>query len=155
MTMEQQITAINMQLQASQEQVTTLSKAVDSVRQEASDAVLGLRAQLAHEQATTQQLQDALARHPGSGGGGSSREMSAVNTKEFSGGKFSGAKNENFKVWSRKVRIFCNAQKHGFRKALEGLENNEEVEVNARVINEMAWEHAQTADAKLADFLAT
>ena len=81
--------------------------------------------------------------------------MSLVNTKEFHGGKFAVAKHESFNIWGPKVRIFCNAHKQGFRKALEDIENNEEVEVGARQIAEMQWEHAQVADAKLADFLAT
>ena len=154
----EQLAAINAQLQSSQTQVATLSTAIDGVRKEASDAVLELRNGLALEQARSAELADQLARFSAGGGAAGrtyEREMNLVNTKEFAGGKFLGAKNESFKIWSRKVRIFCNSQKGGFRKALESVENNEEVEVSARIISEMAWEHAQTADQKLADFLAT
>ena len=163
MTVAEQIAALNLQLASSQEHVATLSKAIDGVRQEASDAVGDLRKGLATEQALTtelrahiqnfsqqQQQQQQQPRVPFG-----EREMSLVNTKEFHGGKFLGAKNESFKIWSRKVRIFCNAQKGGFRKVLEDIENNEDQEISTRVINEMTWEHAVLADSKHSDFLAT
>ena len=159
MTMAEQLAAVNMQLLSSQEQLAALSKAIDTVRQEASDAVTDLRNGLLKEQIKSKEMTDYItkfgqAQNP-QGGGYKEREMSLVNTKEFHGGQFAGAKNESFKIWGRKVRIFCNAQKQGFRKVLEDVENNEDVEIGARQIAEMAWEHAQTADAKLADFLAT
>ena len=159
MTVAEQIAALNLQLASSQEHVATLSKAIDGVRQEASDAVGDLRKGLAAEQALTTELRAHIQnfsqqlQQPRVPFG--EREMSLVNTKEFHGGKFLGAKNESFKIWSRKVRIFCNAQKGGFRKVLEDIENNEDQEISTRVINEMTWEHAVLADSKLSDFLAT
>ena len=153
-----QLAAINMALLSSQEQVATLYQAIDGVRKEASDAVLELRNGLAMEQARSAELADKLQQWGGPAQGNvlpRGREMRLVNTKEFSGGNFAGAKNESFKIWSKRVRIFCNSQEAGFKKALEGIELNEEVELKTRVVNDMQWEHAETANVKLSDFLST
>ena len=158
MAIDQQLQAIQMQLAASQEQTTMLSTAIDGVRKEASEAISELRNGLAMEQNRSRELAEKLQAWNGPAQGNilpRGREMRLVNTKEFSGGKFAGAKNESFKVWSKRVRIFCNSQEAGFKKALENVEQNESVEVNTRILEDMQWEHAHTANAKLSDFLST
>ena len=82
--MQQQFQAITVQLASSQEQVATLSAAIDNVRAEASAAVRELRDGLAAEMARTAVLQQAV----GSGGGASTREWALVNSKDLNGGKF-------------------------------------------------------------------
>ena len=77
--------AVNVQLLASQEQVSTLSAAVDSVRMEASDAVLDLRNAVAAEQQRTAQLSEALTRQATTGRA-FDRELNVVNTEDFAGG---------------------------------------------------------------------
>ena len=154
------LAAIQLQLTSSQEQVATLSNAIDGVRKEASEAVHDLRNGLAMEQAKSAELAEALRQFQAGGGPrqgqlGHGREMRLVNTKEFAGGKVAGAKNESFKIWSKRVRIFCNSQQAGFKKILEDIELNEKLEINTRVLQEMQWEHAETANVKLADFLST
>ena len=153
----EQFQAVQMQLASSEQQVATLSTAIDSVRKEASDAVLELRTGLAMEQARSAELAEKLQQWPGQRADGPprTREMRLVNSKEFAGGKFAGAKNESFKTWSKRVRIFCNSQEPGFKKALESVELNEEQEVNARIIDEMRWDPGHTANQKLSDFLST
>ena len=64
-----------------------------------------------------------------------------------------GANNESCKLWSKRVRIFCNSQEAGFKKVLEEIELNDTIEVNMRVIQAMQWEHAESANVKLSDFL--
>ena len=73
-----------MQLASSQEQVATLSTAIDNVRAEAGAAVRELREGLAAEMARTAVLQQAV----GIGGGANSRDWSLVSSKEFGEGKF-------------------------------------------------------------------
>ena len=92
--MQEQFQAIQLQLASSEQQVLTLSKMSGKVRSEASNAVRELREGLAAEIAKTTLLQQAAA----NGGGHSSREWSLVSSKEFGGGRFSGAKAESFKV---------------------------------------------------------
>ena len=87
MAVEQVLQAIQMQLTSSQEQVATLSAAIDNVRAEASNAVRELRENLAAEMARTAVLQQAVGR-----GGASSRDWTLVSSKEFGGGKFGGGK---------------------------------------------------------------
>ena len=85
-TVEQQLAAVNMQLVASEAQVTSLSTAIDAVRAEASSAVHDLRTGLQQEQALSQQLsqqlQTLLTKQQN---GGRERELNLVNTKDFSG----------------------------------------------------------------------
>ena len=51
------------------------------------------------------------------------------------------------------MKTFCNAQLGGFRNAIESIELNEDEPVGVRDIDEMRWERARQADAKLSDFL--
>ena len=142
-----QMEAINVALRSSQEQVATLSRAVDSVRAEASGAVQELRAALATEQQRVQQLMQ-------NGGDRPERQRSLVNTKTFEGGVFIGAKTENFRAWAKKVKIYCNAQSKGFKKAME-LAEKQDSSVDASDIQNFGWNEAVDADSKLHDFLST
>ena len=98
-----ELQAIMMQLAGAQEQVATLSMAIDSVRAEASAAVRELCEGPAAEQRKTEGLQSLIA-HGGSGG----RDWNLVSTKEFKGGKFIGAKTERFRLWTKQPKIYCN-----------------------------------------------
>ena len=71
------------------------------------------------------------------------------------GGRFTGSRGDNFKAWSKLVRIFCNTQKTGFKRILEDIDLNEDMEINQRVLGEWAWEYAGIANGKLHDFLMT
>ena len=146
-----ELQAIMMQLASAQEQVATLSMAIDTVRAEASNAVRELREGLAAEQRRTESLQSFLA----AGGRSEPKVWNLVSSKEFAGGRFTGARGENFKAWSKLVRIYCNTQKTGFKRVLEDIDLNEEVEVNQRVFEGWSWEHADVANSKLHDFLMT
>ena len=141
-----------MALTSSQEQVATLSRAIDSVRAEASGAVLELRNLLAVEQQRGQTLTTRLEQ--GHGGDRGARPVSFVNTKVFDGGTFSGLKGENFRMWSKKAKIFCNVLSRGFKKALE-LAETQETAVDVHALQLPGWDEAVEADAKLYDFLWT
>ena len=69
------------------------------------------------------------------------------------GGKFAGAKTESWKQWAKKVKIYCNSQKDCFRRGLESIELNPDAAVDQRVLSDLNWEHTNTANSKLADFL--
>ena len=148
MASDQQMQAIAMQLQSSQEQVATLSMAIDNVRAEAGRAVTELRQQLA----ALQNLTAGEGRNRDQ-----SKEWTLLNVKEFSGGKFTGSKGESWKVWSKKAKIYLNIKKEGFKKILETVEDDEETRVDDRKLAnlKLSWEFSVIATAKLADFLQT
>ena len=97
MVSQEQMAAVHAALTSSQEQVATLSSAIDSVRAEASNAVLELRNLLAAEQQRGAAVAARLDRGRDAG-----RPVSFVNTKVFDGGTFAGTKGENFRTWSKK-----------------------------------------------------
>ena len=110
-----EIQAILMQLTSAQEQVATLSMAIDSMRAEASNAVRELREGLAAEQRRTESLQSLIAAGVCRG---EAKGWNLVSSKEFAGGRFTCARGDNFKAWRKLVRIFCNRQKAGFKCVL-------------------------------------
>ena len=138
--------AIMMQLAGAQDQVARLSMAIDAIRREASAAVQELRECLAAEQRRTESLQSLIER-----GGNGGRDWNLVSTKIFKGGKFIGSKTESFRLWTKHVKFFC--QRHGFKKALDEIDANEDEAVGVRVLENMRWEFAEAANVKLADFL--
>ena len=146
----EQLAAVNAALTSSQQQVATLSGAIDSLRAESSNAVAELRALLAAEQqrgqAHSAALQGGLDRR--------ARDVQFVNVKTFDGGQFAGGKGENFRTWAKKVKVFCNAQSKGFRKALEVAEK-QETSVDIEALNLRGWDEAVDADNKFHDFLST
>ena len=82
--------------------------------------------------------------------------LSFVNQKHYEGGKFLGNKNENFKVWAKRVRIYCNSQVPGMRRALELTEAHARpVDVHVDQLELGSASLAQEADSRLHDFLAT
>ena len=141
----EQMEAVNAALRSSEQQVATLSRAIDSVRAEASSAVAELRQLLAVEQ---QRIRDVGPQDRGE------RARSLVNTKTFEGGTFTGAKGDNFRAWTKKVRIYANAQLKGFKKALEHVEKQEQPVEVADLLT-LGWNEAVDADSKLYDFLST
>ena len=131
--MEQQIQAINVQLKSSQNQVAELSSGIDRVRAEASQAVY--------------ELKEKIKVLEGKG----KKTFNLISSKDFAGGKFGGGKNENFKPWSKKVKVFCNAHKTGFKRVLEKVELDEDQIVDVNTIAAMDWEDAIEANEKLYD----
>ena len=146
-----EIQAIRMQLASSEEQAATLSMAIDNVRAEASNAVRELREGLAAEQRRTESLQSLIASVVRC----EAKNWNLLSSKEFAGGRFTGSRGDNFKAWSKLVRIFCNTQKIGFKRILEDIDLNEDVEINQRVVSEWAGEYADIANGKLHDFVMT
>ena len=82
------------------------------------------------------------------------REVSFVSMKSFEGGKFAGGKSENFKAWAKRVRIFCNAQASGMKKAMEAAEASVH-DLDLRSLGLADQKLAEELDTKLHDFLAT
>ena len=107
--------AVHAALTSSQDQVATLSTAIDSLRAESSNAVAELRNLLAVEQQRGAALTARLAQDRGGHREGG-RPVSFVNTKVFDGGQFSGAKGDNFRTWSKKAKVFCNALSRGLQE---------------------------------------
>ena len=98
MASAEQIAAIDIQLVASQEQTATLSQALESLRTDSSNAIRELRNLLAEET-----RKNAASKR-------SDKPLTFISSKNFEGGKFPGAKFENFWVRSKKVKISCNTQ---------------------------------------------
>ena len=46
-------------------------------------------------------------------------ELELLNLKHLEPKNFTGAKDENYKSWAKKLTTYCNAKKEGFRKALD------------------------------------
>ena len=151
MATQEQMAAVHAALVSSEEQVKTLSTAIDSVRAEASGAVSELRNLLAVEQ---QKSAVMAARLDQGGPRDRGRPVSFVNTKVFDGGHFAGTKGENFRTWSKKAKVYCNALSRGFKQALEMAEQSEGT-VDVGNLKLMGWDEAVEADTKLFDFLAT
>ena len=141
MAVEQQIIALNAQLQESNAQIGLMANALDNLRGESSRAIQELRQMLAQA----------------SQGGGQSakkeKEISFISLKVFDGGKFSGSTKESLKAWSKKTKIFLNVQHRGMRKALE-LAEDAVTKVDAADLG-FDRDFAENANEKLHDFLMT
>ena len=107
MAVENQILALNMQLQEANAQIGLMGNALDALRNESGRAIQELRSMLA-------QASPAGGRHDKK-----EREISFISVKVFDGGRYSGSTKESLKAWSKKTKIFLNAQHRGMRKALE------------------------------------
>ena len=104
-----EMVAMQMQLQASADQVRMVSNALDLLRNESVAAVLDLRRLLAEARQVTKH----------------DNRVSFVNAQTFEGGKF-GGKLAEFKDWAKNVKIFSNSQCRGFKAAFELVENRSE-----------------------------
>ena len=102
----EQFQVIQMQLASAEEQIATSSSSLNATRMEAGTAVCDLRKALAAEQQKTTLLQQAML-----GRGTSGCEWSLVSAKDFTGGRFSGAKGEAYKPPAKKAKIFFNRRK--------------------------------------------
>ena len=89
----QQLSMHEVQLHAAEATAATLAAALDAVRNDAAQAYRDLREALSAEERKTDALQQRLDR----GDGGNRKKWSLVSSKEFSGGRFSGARGENFR----------------------------------------------------------
>ena len=130
------------QLAGANAQILHLSQMLDAMRVEQD--------RLRQDSQTA--FNDLEARSRGRTGG--TREVSFVSMKSFEGGKFAGGKSENFKSWAKRVRIFCNAQASGMKKAMEAAEASVR-DVDLRSLGLADPKLAEDLDAKLHDFLAT
>ena len=139
MAVEQQITALNMQLAESNSQIGAMALALDTLRNESANAIQELRRLLLT-------AQTANAKPP--------KDLNFINAKVFEGGKFAGGPKESFKAWAKKVRIYFNAQHHGMRQALE-LSEDATSKVDIADLKLANWNFAAEANEKLHDFLMT
>ena len=142
MAVEQQIFALNAQLQDSHAQIGLMANALDTLRNESSRAI--------------QELRQLLAQASPVGGAAfkKEKEISFINTKVFEGGKFSGTTKESLKAWGKKIKIFLNTQHKGMRKALEIAEEAAS-KVNIADLGITNREFLEDANEKLHDFLMT
>ena len=152
MAAQQEFARIQLQLTSAEEQIGTLSTAIDAVRAEAGNAIRELRDQMAAEQVRHNVLMQAVSRN-----GGTGRDWALISSKDFQGGIFSGAKTDNFRVWAKKVKVFLNTKKEGFKKILETIEKDEDAPVDQRLLSDLNlnWEHGVLANGRLSDFLQT
>ena len=116
MAEQQEFARIQLQLTSAEEQIGTLSTAIDAVRAEAGNAIRELRDQMAAEQVRHNVLMQAVSRN-----GGTGRDWALISSKDFQGGIFSGAKTDNFRVCAKKVKVFLNTKKDGLNKSCKTL----------------------------------
>ena len=145
MTAEQQaIVALQNALAQAQQQIATQNTAHETLRS-AHDA-LNLAAQnaLADKERKINEveanLKNLIFR----------QQFDLLDSKELKPEAFKGRSTEAFKPWQRKMKAFCNSKRTGFRAALEWAEKQttEIVDLSA-----MGWDHGESADPKLHDFL--
>ena len=74
------------------------------------------------------------------------KDMELLNLKHLEPKTFTGAKDESYKSWAKKLKTYCNARKDGFRKALEWCEKEEHV-VDMDIM-QASWDWARTGDTK-------
>ena len=89
---------------------------MDDITNNVGDNAQGAEQQLAAIRVEIRNLQQGAG-----GGGGSSggKRIDLIDTKTMSPDKFSGNRSENFKAWAKKIKAYCNAKLHGYRRALE------------------------------------
>ena len=67
-----------------------------------------------------------------------------------------GKKDENYKTWAKRVRIYCNSQAPGMRRALELTEaHTRPIDADVDQLELGSASLAREADSRLHDFLAT
>ena len=71
-------------------------------------------------------------------------------SKELKPDHFRGRATEPFKPWQRKLKAFCNSKRTSIRAALEWAETQPTEILD---IDQVPWDHAGAAAAKLQDFL--
>ena len=144
------IEAIQQQLQQSHEQVRQLAVEMQTVNRKVdhlhSDA-------LAKDAEIAQLKQNAASGGGGYGGKGAGHDRvdSLVNMKSMAPKVFSGAANESFKTWTKKVRAYCNSAKPGFKRFLKWIEAQDyEIDPLSMRID---WKYKESASDVLYDFL--
>ena len=90
----------------------------------------------------------------GGGGGNYNKEerVDLIDIKAMNPGNFGGTATESWRLWSKRVKAYCNARTPGFRKALDWAEA-ETVPIDAASMSVLAWAPAEVASSKLFDML--
>ena len=140
MTVSEQIANLQLQLEQSRAHTVTVTENLDKLRNESSGAVQELRAQLA----AMKVLLDEKTKT-------GEKEMQLLNLKHLEPKTFTGAKDDSYKSWAKKLKTYCNVRKEGFRAALEWCEK-EENPVDLDVM-QGSWDWAKTGNAKFHDLL--
>ena len=137
----EEIANLNAQLEQNRQHTAQLVTNLESVRAEASNAVSELRRQIAELQ----------QRGGGTAGKEDPDKMNLLNLRTLEPNVFTGAKDENYKIWSKRIKTYCNVQRDGFRKALTWAEEEEKaVDMD---IMAATWPWATVGDKKLHDML--
>ena len=84
--------------------------------------------------------------------GNKDRGMELVDIRTMDPGVFGGGPSESWKIWSKKVKAYCNARVQGFRAALDWAES-EVNPIDGGSLVSMNWQHVDAANARLHDML--
>ena len=116
---------------------------------------VGTNAQGAEQQLAAIRVEIRNMQLQGAGGGaGGSKRIDLIDTKTMSPDKYSGNRSENFKAWAKKIKAYCNAKLHGYRRALEESEKvGANGTIDSQVMTSWSWSEAVEADARLYDML--
>ena len=140
MSTAEQIANLQTQLEQSRAHTITITEGLDKLRAESSGAVLELRNQVAAMQIALNEKSKVKE-----------KELELLNLKHLEPKNFTGAKDENYKSWAKKLKTYCNAKKEGFRKALDWC-GNEESAIDLDVMA-ASWDWARTGNSKFHDLL--
>ena len=116
---------------------------------------VGTNAQGAEQQLAAIRVEIRNMQLQGAGGGaGGSKRIDLIDTKTMSPDKYTGNRSENFKAWAKKIKAYCNAKLHGYRRALEESEKvGAKGTIDGNVMTSWSWSEAVEADGRLYDML--
>ena len=133
--MEAEIGNLRAQLTQSQNHVATLGQALDTLRNESSAAVARLEAAVTRLQA-------------GGGQGEAPRRQKLLNLKNFQPKLYTGRDDDNFKEWTKSMLGYCNAQRKGYRAAMEWSEMSKEP-IKDEDLGVLHWDEIDAANNEL------
>ena len=142
------------QLEATQEQMKTMAESHDGLQQAHAKLLAANeeaeRARATAEEKTAARLTEIAGMEAKLQRLLFSQKFDLLDMKLLQPEVFKGRQHEPFKPWAKKVKAFLNAKRQGFRKALDWAEV-QPAEITS--LGGMSWEHGESADEKLHDFL--
>ena len=91
-------------------------------RIEASEYEIGSNASGAEQQLAAIRVDIRGIQNQGGGGGQGGKHFELVDSKSMAPAVFTGAREEDWKGWAKKVKAYANAKLPGYREALEATE---------------------------------
>ena len=123
-------------------------------RIEASEYEIGSNASGAEQQLAAIRVDIRGIQNQSGGGGQGGKNFELVDSKSMAPAVFTGAREEDWKGWAKKVKAYTNAKLPGYREALEATEKlGNDNPVDENVMTGWRWEDAVRANSRLHDML--